>query len=97
MSRWSRWKSVWDAEPDDEGDWEDGTADEEEGDDELEGEWELDPNDPTHPDYDLSEAAGYADWEPSPKPALLRRGAVLLITLLILAALLMPVLLRIMY
>ncbi|MDP2949571.1 MAG: hypothetical protein Q8P22_08555, partial [Chloroflexota bacterium] len=27
--------------------------------------WELDPNDPSHPDYDLSEAAGYGGWEPA--------------------------------
>lgn len=62
---------------------------------ELEGEWELDPNDPTHPDYDLSESAGYAGWEPVPKPFLLRRGVVLGITLLIIAGLLIPVVLRV--
>ncbi len=61
----------------------------------LEGEWELDPNDPTHPDYDLSEAAGYAHWEPSPKPLLARRGVILVLTLVILAALLVTVLPRI--
>ena len=27
--------------------------------------WELDPSDPRHPDYDLSEAAGYGAWEPA--------------------------------
>ena len=62
---------------------------------ELEGEWELDPNDPTHPDYDLSESAGYGGWEPVPKPFLVRRGVVLAITLLIIAGLLIPVLLRV--
>ncbi len=61
---------------------------------ELEGEWELDPNDPTHPDYDLSQAAGYAGWEPTPKPWLARRGVILLIVLLVIAGLIVPVLLR---
>ena len=62
---------------------------------ELEGEWELDPNDPSHPDYDLSVSAGYGGWEPVPKPFLLRRGVVLGITLLVIAGLLIPVLLRV--
>ena len=80
--------SRWPSEPD-------TAPDEEEGDEEeLEGEWELDPNDPSHPDYDLSESAGYADWKPSPKPVLLRRGAVLLISLLVIAGLTIPLLLR---
>ncbi|MDP3768390.1 MAG: hypothetical protein U1B78_02905 [Dehalococcoidia bacterium] len=72
--------------------WQEEPPDEEE--EELEGEWELDPNDPTHPDYDLSESAGYAEWEGTPKPVLLRRGMVLLLTLLIIAGLLIPFLLR---
>jgi hypothetical protein len=46
-----------------------------EDEEDLEGEWELDPNDPAHPDYDLSEAAGYSDWEPAPKPWYLRRSS----------------------
>lgn len=70
---------------------------EEEGEDELEGEWELDPNEPSHPDYDLSESAGYADWEPSPKPVLLRRGMVLLLTILVIVGLLIPLLVRLTY
>lgn len=62
---------------------------------ELEGDWELDPSDPSHPDHDLSEAAGYAYWEPSPKPLLARRGAILLVTLLVIAGLvIIPVLAR---
>jgi hypothetical protein len=71
------------------GRWPDGEVSEEteEGADELEGEWELDPNDPTHPDFDLSEAAGYADWEPTPKPLLVRRGVILLLTMLVLLGL----------
>jgi len=81
MSRWSNQ------------DW-DTPIDDEEVEEELEGEWELDPNDPSHPDYDLSDAAGYAGWEPSPKPVLLWRGVVLLLTLLVIVALIIPLLLR---
>ena len=66
-----------------------------EEDEELEGEWELDPNDPSHSDYDLSEAAGYATWEPASKPLLARRGVILLITLVIVSALLVTLLPRI--
>lgn len=87
MGRWSGWEQD---EPED-------ALQEGEDEDELEGEWELDPNDPTHPDYDLSEAAGYAEWGPAPKPWLLRRGTVLLLTLLVLAGLVIPILLRLTY
>jgi len=70
-------------------------SDEEDGDEEkLEGEWELDPSDPTHPDYDLSVAAGYGGWEPEPKPILLRRGVVVAVTVLVIVALLIPFVLR---
>ncbi|MCH7512252.1 MAG: hypothetical protein IIB19_07805 [Chloroflexi bacterium] len=83
----SRWSSEGGDTPPDEG--------EEDGDEEeLEGQWELDPNDPTHPDYDLSESAGYADWEPAPKPVFLMRGVILGFTLLVLGALMIPLLLR---
>jgi hypothetical protein len=61
-----------------------------EDEEELEGEWELDPNDPTHPDYDLSEAAGYGGWEAAPKPLLLRRGVILIVTLLVIIGLMVP-------
>ena len=71
------------------GRWRDETGDEE-SEKELEGEWELDPNDPTHPDHDLSESAGYAGWDPAPKPLLTRRGVILLITLLVIVGLLLP-------
>ena len=64
---------------------------------ELEGEWELDPNDPSHPDHDLSTAAGYADWTPVPKSLFLRRGMVLLITTLVIIGLIVPLLLRLAY
>ncbi|MEX0785200.1 MAG: hypothetical protein WD939_01045 [Dehalococcoidia bacterium] len=87
----SRWQSVWetqDNEPD-------GEALEEEGDELDEGEWELDPNDPSHPDYDLSVAAGYGEWEPSRTSIFLRRGMVLLLSLLVIFGLIIPVLVRI--
>ena len=57
------------------------------GEEELEGEWELDPNDPSHPDFDLSESAGYTYWEPPPKPWFVRRGVILAVTLLVIAGL----------
>ncbi len=63
-------------------------------DEELEGEWELDPNDPTHPDHDLSESASYM-WDPPPKPLYLRRGVILVVTVLVILGLLLPVLARI--
>jgi hypothetical protein len=56
----------------------------------LEGEWELDPNDPTHPDHDLSLAHGYSNWEPAPQTLLARRGVVLLFCIIIVVALLVP-------
>ena len=66
----------------------------EEFDEELEGAWELDPSDPSHPDYDLSEAAGYAYWEPSPRPWFVRRGAILAVTLLVIVGLIIIPLVR---
>lgn len=80
--------------PDDEREGE-GFDDAEDDDDDPEGEWELDPNDPSHPDYDLSESAGHGYWEPAPKPLLLRRGVVLLLTISVIIGLLIPLLLRI--
>ncbi len=61
---------------------------------ELEGEWELDPNDPTHPDHDLSESASYA-WYPPDKPFYLRRGVILVVTILVIIGLMIPLLARI--
>lgn len=84
----SRWQSE---------EWDAVDSHEDEGDEELEGEWELDPNDPSHPDFDLSESSGYADWEPSPKPVLLRRGMVLLLTILVIVGLLIPLIVRLTY
>lgn len=71
--------------------WDDTSPEDEE---EIEGEWELDPNDPSHPDYDLSDAAGYAGWEAAPKPLFTRRGVILLISVLVIIGLLLPVLAR---
>jgi hypothetical protein len=60
----------------------------EDGEPEGEG-WELDPNDPSHPDFDLSEA-GYTGLEPEKSPWLLPRALILVVTVLILAGLLAP-------
>lgn len=59
-----------------------------------EGEWELDPNDPSHPDHDLSESAGWSGWEPSPKPFLGRNGVILFVAVVVIAAITIPVLLQ---
>ncbi len=73
----------------------DETADEEfDEEEELEGEWELDPNDPTHPDPDLSESGSYA-WYPPDKPFYLRRGVILAVTVLVIIGLMIPLLARI--
>lgn len=72
--------------------WNDEPPEVEDEEEELpEGEWELDPNDPTHPDHDLSETAGYANWEPSPKPLLGRNGVILVVAVVVIAALILPV------
>ena len=55
--------------------------------------WELDPNDPGHPDYDLSEAAGYGGWEPIERSQSRRQQIIIGVTVLLLLALLGPVLL----
>ena len=59
--------------------------------------WELDPNDPGHPDYDLSEAAGYGRWEPLEQGPSRRQRIVVAVTMLLLAALLVPVLIRFLF
>jgi hypothetical protein len=61
---------------------------------EEEEEEEWDPNDPSHPDHDLSEAAGYGarDYHESqafPPPAL-----VYVVSLLLVAAMLAPLIMR---
>ena len=59
--------------------------------------WELDPNDPSHPDYDLSEAAGYGRWEPLGQGQSRLQRIVVTVTILLLAALLVPVLIRFLF
>jgi hypothetical protein len=59
---------------------------------ELGGEWELDPNDPAHPDYDLSEAAGYS-WDPPSRPFYLTNGFIALVSIIIVIAITLPLVL----
>ena len=59
--------------------------------------WELDPNDPSHPDYDLSEAAGYGRWEPLERWQSQRRRIIVVVCILLLMALLAPVLIRFLF
>jgi hypothetical protein len=58
---------------------------------EVEGQWELDPNDPAHPDHDLSLAHGYSDWEPARQTFLARPGVVFILTVIVIIALLVPI------
>ena len=59
----------------------------------LDGDWELDPNDPSHLDHDLSIAAGYSNWEPSATPWFAKPNVVLAITAIIVIGLvLVPIL-----
>lgn len=59
--------------------------------------WELDPNDPSHPDYDLSEAAGYGRWEPLEQGQSLRRRIIVVVAALLLMALVVPVAIRFLF
>jgi hypothetical protein len=56
------------------------------------GQWELDPNDPTHPDHDLSLAHGYANWEPTRQTFLSRPLVMAVLCIVIVVALLVPLL-----
>jgi hypothetical protein len=58
--------------------------------DEPDEEYELTPDDP---DFDLSEAAGYAGWE-APRRELVPRWALVAFSALLIASLLVPVLLN---
>ena len=58
-------------------------------DDEDEGDEALGPDDP---DYDLSEAAGYAGWEPPERDFFVPRWFVVAVSLLLILALLLPAL-----
>jgi len=59
--------------------------------------WELDPSDPSHPDHDLSEAAGYGAWEPAEKPTPWLRRALVALSLLAILGLILPVLIRLLF
>ena len=50
---------------------------------------------PDDPDYDLSEAAGYAGWEAPRRRSLLPRWLVVVASILLILALLTPLLIRI--
>ena len=64
--------------------------DDEEEDEEPEGEgWELDPNDPSHPDFDLSEA-GYSGVEPEGRPWFPPRALIIAVAVLLLVVMLWP-------
>jgi hypothetical protein len=66
-----------------------GYYEDEEGEDEP---YELTPDDP---DYDLSEAAGYSGWEAPRRRTPIPEWAIVALSLLLVASLLLPVLLRI--
>jgi hypothetical protein len=55
---------------------------------------EDDPNNPRHPDFDLSESAPYDFDEPYEKPWFLRRGVLLLVSALLIFSLLLPFVVR---
>jgi hypothetical protein len=62
----------------------------EEGED---GEWYVPDED--DPDYDLTEAAGYSDWEAKRGGAIVPQWVIVLFALLLIIALLFPMLIRI--
>ena len=57
----------------------------------------MDPNDPSHPDYDLSEAAGYGRWEPLEQGQSRRQRILVIVAFLLVMALLVPVLIRFLF
>ena len=75
--------------------WQNDNESPDDGEEEIEGEWELDPNDPTHPDHDLSVSAGYAGWEPARTTLLARAGVIAAITIVVVIALVVTLLPRI--
>jgi hypothetical protein len=74
-----------------------GFSDEDDTAPEGESPWELDPNDPAHPDFDLSEAAGYSAPEPAPATGTLWRPFLVLVSVLLILALILPPLIRFLY
>jgi hypothetical protein len=59
--------------------------------------WELDPSDPSHPDYDLSEAAGYGAWEPAEKPSPWLRRALVVLSMLAILGMILPALIWLLF
>jgi hypothetical protein len=53
-----------------------------------------DPNDPRHPDHDLSDSAEYDFDEPYEKPWFLRRWVLLAVSIVVVVSLLLPYALR---
>ncbi len=88
VNRWNREDEEIEQEYDD--------YDEEDFEEELTGEWELDPGDPEHPDFDLSEAAGDWAWQPKKSAIVLRRGFVFFVSILLVIVMLIPLFLRLM-
>ena len=79
-------------------DW-DNPEDDEDPEDAPEGYYEGEEDDsyvpgPGDPDYDLSEAAGYAGWEAPGRTGILPRWVVVLASLLLILAMLTPLLIR---
>jgi hypothetical protein len=62
-------------------------------DEEEEGEWYVPTED--DPDYDLSEVHGYSDWEGPRRQTPFPQWAVVLAAVVLIAAILLPVILRI--
>jgi len=50
---------------------------------------------PDDPDYDLSEAAGYAGWQPSRRAGVFPQWIIVAVSLLLILAILTPLILRI--
>lgn len=59
--------------------------------------WELDPNDPSHPDYDLSDSVGYGGWEPLEQGQSRRQRIIVAVAILLLGAILVPLLVRFLF
>lgn len=83
------------------GDYTDWDNPEDEVEDSPEGYYDDEDNDngsyvpgPGDPDYDLSEAAGYRDWDAPERDTIIPRWLIVAISILLILAILMPVLLQ---
>lgn len=63
----------------------------------AEEDWELEPTDPSHPDYDLSEAAPYLGGERPSRLLPLARWVVWIVSLIVILSLLLPLFLRLLW